>query len=89
MRKASPKTKTRSRTARFFPSSARSRSVCGLCAPPVASITGIFASRRPTARCGGGSGGGRGGRPGFRGGAAGQEMLFFKKIIFGRRLRYG
>lgn len=50
MRKASPKAKTRSRTARFFPSSASSRSVCALGPPAparVVAIAGGSSARRP------------------------------------------
>lgn len=65
MRKASPKAKTRSRTARFFPSSARSRSVCALGAPAavvaIAGATLLHAGERSGgAGAGGGGGGGRG-----------------------------
>jgi hypothetical protein len=60
MRKASPKAKTRSRTPRFLPSSARSRSVCALGAPAaVVSIAGgtlLRAGGGGRRRRGGGSG---------------------------------
>ena len=52
MRNASPKAKTRSRAARFFPSSTRSRSVCALgaptpAAPTAVAIAGSASARRP------------------------------------------
>lgn len=87
MRKASPKAKTRSRTARFFPSSARSRSVCALGPPAparVVAIAGGSSARRPgpTARFGGrGGGDGRMGRPGL--------VLLFFRGEYGRPVRDG